>query len=595
MARILYLDCFSGASGDMVLGALLDAGLPLDALKDALGSLALSGYEVRADRVVRGGVAATKFRLLEQTRADHPPHSHHHDGTADGRQAHAHGHDGHDHDEASRPHSHPDHADHHHSLADITARIEGSRLSTAGRRHATHLFERLAQAEAEIHQTPVDRVHLHEVGALDSIIDIVGAVFGFEWFGADIVAASALNVGSGTVECAHGTFPVPAPATTKLLAGIPIYSRGTPAELVTPTGALLVTGHATSYGAIPPMTIERVGYGAGDRDLAGTPNLLRILIGRTTQEPETERVLSMQFEVDDMNPQIFGPLMDRLYGAGALEVFYTGVQMKKNRPGTLVTIVAPTERRIDLADIVFRETTTLGVRHQEMDRERLARAFVPVETPVGTVRIKVATRGDVVMNAAPEFEDCAARAAEAGLSIKEVQAQATRAYLDQRPSSRLTPQRTEPAVTDEREPGAETPSTPVPTPAPPPATEAAVPAPSPPAVADAQDDRIPIDEFMNVDLRVAKVLAAERVPNSRKLIKLQVDIGSETRTLVAGIAGAYEADALVGRTVVVVANLTPARLMGIESNGMVLAASLEGNVPVLVGFDQAVPAGTRVR
>ncbi len=591
MSRILYLDCFSGASGDMVLGALIDAGLPIDALRDALGSLGLDAYEIDASRVSRAGIAATQFRLAEKA------------GGAGRDQPQSRGHD---HDEASHPH-------HHRSLADITARIRASRLSPAGQRRATQLFERLAEAEAEIHQMPVDRVHLHEVGALDSIVDIVGAVFGFEWFGADVVAASALNVGSGMVECAHGTFPVPAPATTKLLAGVPIYSSGAPAELVTPTGALLVTGHAIQYGPVPPMTIERVGYGAGSRDLPGTPNVLRILVGRATHAAATERVVSMQFEVDDMNPQIFGPLMDRLYAAGALEVLYSAVQMKKNRPGTLVTIVASPERRGELADVVFHETTTIGVRYQEMERECLARETVRVQTPAGPVRVKVASRGGLVVNAAPEFEDCAALAAEAGLSIKEVQAQAMRAYLDQRPIPLSTTQRTEPAVNEPRDPGTDVPSTNVPSTDVPTTAAGAVPAPAPsatptpttaaapastpatPPAVEAPDARIAIDEFMNVDLRVAKVTAAERVPNSRKLIKLEVDLGSEARTLVAGIAGAYEAEALVGRTVVVVANLKPARLMGIESNGMVLAASLEGGLPSLVGFEQDVPPGTRVR
>ena len=312
--------------------------------------------------------------------------------------------------------------------------------------------------------------------------------------------------------------------------------------------------------------------------MPGAPNVLRVLIGTSTEAPAAESVTTLEFEVDDMNPQIFGPLMDRLYEAGALEVMYTAVHMKKNRPGTLVTIVVSPELRGAMLDVVFRETTTLGVRFQDVQRECLMREMVSVATRVGSVRMKIARREGVVVNAAPEFEDCARRASEANLSIKEVQALANHAYLEQYPP--LNPKRTEHIVDEQPEIPAQ------PTPAPP----APEPTPAPP-----DDPRISIDQFMNVELKVAKVLAAERIPNSRKLIKMQVDLGSEQRTLVAGIAGAYEADALVGRTVVVVANLKPARLMGIESDGMVLAASLDGNQPALVGFDQVVPPGTRVR
>lgn len=277
---------------------------------------------------------------------------------------------------------------------------------------------------------PIEQVHLHEVGALDSIVDIVGAVFALEWLGADQVVSSPLNLGAGTVECAHGTYPVPAPATAQLLAGVPVYSSGAPAELVTPTGALLVTEYASSYGPMPPMTIERIGYGAGDRDLPHVPNVLRVFLGETSGTGPTERIVVVECEIDDMNPQIFGVLMDRLYAAGALEVFYAPIQMKKNRPGTLVTIVAPPERREALSDLVFRETTTIGLRYQELHRERLDREVLPVDTPLGTIRFKVARRGGRVLNVAPEFDDCARLAAERGLPVKEVQAIATKAYLD---------------------------------------------------------------------------------------------------------------------------------------------------------------------
>ncbi len=433
MSRILYLDCFSGASGDMILGALLDAGLPLDELRRALGSLAI-GIDVTADRVMRSGVAATKFRLHESGAASAKASA----PKAPGAHGHDHGHDrahdhAYDHDRPSPQPPVPSPQSHHHrSLVEIAALIDGSALSASGKARSQALFGRLAEVEAAIHGMPVDEVHLHEVGALDSIVDIVGAVFGLEWFGADEVVASPLNVGSGTVECAHGTFPVPAPATARLLQlqGAPVYARGVPAELVTPTGALLVTAYAHRYGPLPAMRIERIGYGAGDRELPGAPNVLRLFVGEAAADRPGDRVGVLEFEVDDMNPQIFGPLMDRLYAAGAHEVFYVPAQMKKGRPGTLVTAIAPPGLREALSAVVFRETTTIGLRYQEVERECLAREIVEVTTPLGAVRIKVSRRGGRVVNALPEFEDCARLAGEHDRSIKDVHALAVKAYLD---------------------------------------------------------------------------------------------------------------------------------------------------------------------
>jgi len=394
-----YLDCFSGASGDMMLGALLDLGLPLDALRSALGSLAIEYGEVTTERVARAGVTATKFRLIEKNPAP---------GGEAGRK--------------------------HHHLKHIVGAIRRSSLSAAGQDRAVHLFERLATAEAAIHNTPIERVHLHEVGALDSIIDIVGAVFGFEWFGVDDVVSSPLNVGGGTVKCAHGVFPVPAPATAQLLENVPVYGNGT-SELVTPTGALLVTGYARSFGPMPSMRIDRIGYGAGDRDPRETPNVLRIFRGERAEGASGDRVVQIECEIDDMSPQLFGPLMDLLTEAGALDVFYSAVQMKKNRPGTLVTVLAAPNLREAITAILFSHSTTIGVRYQEMQRDTLDREIRSIETPIGSVRFKVATRGGRVLNAAPEFEDCARIAAERGLPIKEVQAIATRAWLEAGPGS----------------------------------------------------------------------------------------------------------------------------------------------------------------
>jgi hypothetical protein len=389
---MLYLDCFSGASGDMILGALLDLGLPLDALKSALGSLALEYGDVGAEKVLRAGVTATKFRLHD-TRPPAPAGSHA-----------------------------------HYHLKGIVNRIQKSSLSQEGQDRAAHLFERLAEAEAAIHGTPIERVHLHEVGALDSIIDIVGAVYGFEYFGFEDVEASPLNVGGGTIECAHGTFPVPAPATARLLHGVPVYGDGD-SELVTPTGALLVTAYAKAFGSLPLMRVGKIAYGAGERDPKGKPNVLRMIEGARQsavdhRPSDTERVVKIECEIDDMNPQFFGPLMEGLMAAGALDVFYTAVQMKKNRPGTLVTVIAPPARRQGLTDLLFRDSTTIGLRYEEMSRTCLDRAIETVDTPYGSVRFKVARQDGRELNASPEFEDCERLAAEHGVSIKAVQAAA---------------------------------------------------------------------------------------------------------------------------------------------------------------------------
>lgn len=387
----------------MVLGALLDAGLPLDELRRALGSLPLAGVDVAAERVVRAGISATKFRVLDESARRNPhDHGHHH------------------------------HADHHpqRHLSEILALVDRSALSPPAKDQAARLFRRLAEVEAAIHQMPVEQVHLHEVGAIDSIVDIVGAVHGLEWFGVDRMLASPLNVGGGTVKSAHGVLPVPAPATLRLLEGIPIYSNGVNAELVTPTGALLVGEYAQSFGPIPPMRVRAVGYGAGDRELADRPNVLRVLVGEEAGAEAMQRAVVIEFEVDDMNPQIFGSLMEQLYAAGAFEVFYAPVQMKKNRPGTLVTVVAAPSAREALNAVIFRETTTIGVRFHEVDRECLDREIVPVQTPLGEIRFKLARRAGMLVNAAPEFDDCARIARDTGRSVKDVQAAAMKAYLD---------------------------------------------------------------------------------------------------------------------------------------------------------------------
>ncbi|MDA1091860.1 MAG: nickel pincer cofactor biosynthesis protein LarC [Acidobacteria bacterium] len=393
MARVLYLDCYSGAAGDMLLGALLDAGLPFELLRAALGSLALDDEcTVSVSRVSRSGIAASQF-VVTETAAAAGGHRHRH-------------------------------------LPGITKLVERSALSAEAKARANRLFRRLAETEAAIHQMPVEKVHLHEVGALDSIVDIVGGVFGLEWFAADRIVVSPLNVGSGTIECEHGTLPVPAPATAALLSGVPVYAAGPPGEKLTPTGALLVTEFADAYGVMPAMRIDRIGYGAGTRDPQGYPNVLRVLVGESDEDGPSERILVVECEIDDMNPQLFGVLMDRLYDAGAVDVFYTAVQMKKNRPGTHVTILAPPTRREAVATVLFRESTTIGLRYRDVDRHTLPREQVLVTTAFGDVRCKVARHGTRLTNVAPEFDDCVRLSVEHGVPVKDVQAAAMQAYRE---------------------------------------------------------------------------------------------------------------------------------------------------------------------
>ncbi len=397
MATVLYLDCSSGASGDMLLGALIDLGLSLADLQHALGGMLPDGCELQTARVTRGGIAATRFTLVEPAPAL----------AGSGAGAHRH-------------------------LPAILRLIEASSLPAAAKLRATACFERLARVEADIHQMPIDRIHFHEVGALDSIVDIAGVAWAFDRLGVGQVVASPLNVGSGTVDTAHGTLPVPAPATLRLLEGIPVYSTGTPMEMVTPTGALLVSAYASSFGSMPAMIPRRIGYGAGSREIEGRPNVMRAVLGDAGAGAGADhgRVAVLHCNIDDMNPQVFGVLIDKLYQSGALEVFYTPVHMKKNRPGTLVTVIAAPSQLQTMVDVLFRETTTIGVRHQEMDRECLARERVTVSTPYGPVRIKVARREQRVMNASPEFDDCVRQSTERDAPVKDVYNAAIKAYLD---------------------------------------------------------------------------------------------------------------------------------------------------------------------
>lgn len=427
MSRLVYFDCASGASGDMLLGALVDLGLPLDALEAELAKVPLQGYRLESRKVQRSGLQATKVDVVI---ADHPAeHGHPHSPShRHGGHGHDHGHD-HGHEDAHAP-AH-DHGHSHRGLRDILALVDRSKLDPSVKERVSGLFRRLAEAEATVHGSSPEEVHFHEVGAIDSIVDIVGGVVGLRWLGAQRFVSSALNVGTGTVTMSHGTFPVPPPATARLVQGVPVYGAGE-GELLTPTGALLVTAHATGYGPLPPVRPEAVGYGAGTRDTPGRPNVLRLIVGSEEGHTAGERVVVLESELDDMSPQLCGPLMDRLLAAGALDAFYTPIQMKKGRPGLLVSVIAEPARREALEEVLFTETTTLGVRRQEWDRTMLDRDVIPVETPYGTVGVKIGRRGGRVYNVQPEFEDCRRAAEVRGVAVKEVWAAALAAARAER-------------------------------------------------------------------------------------------------------------------------------------------------------------------
>jgi uncharacterized protein (TIGR00299 family) protein len=384
---IAYLDCFSGISGDMLLGALLDAGLSLADLRADLSRLPLSGYEVTSERVTKRGMGGTQVQVTTE-------HSHAHRG-----------------------------------LSDVLAVIAQAELPPEVARPAEQAFRRLAEAEARVHGTTVDDVHFHEVGAVDAIVDIVGAFCGLHRLGVQEVYASALPLGGGWVEAAHGRLPVPAPATAELLKGVPTYGGPVEAELVTPTGAAIVTTACRSFGPMPPMTLKAVGCGAGRLDLPH-PNLLRLFLGETAQEPREQHLVVIETNLDSMNPELFGDLMDRLFAAGALDVFYTPIAMKKSRPATLVSVLTEPALVDTLSEILFRHTTTLGIRLTDVARRCLDREWRAMETDYGRVRVKVGRLGSEIVSAAPEYEDCRQAAHTHGVPIKTVYEAAQAAFRE---------------------------------------------------------------------------------------------------------------------------------------------------------------------
>lgn len=440
--RIAYLECFSGMSGDMFLGALVDAGVPPHVLEQTVAALGV-GARLEISRVLRSGISATKVDVWIGGQKDLPreayweqteherQHSHSHDGRYEPEHpGHSHSHAG----EASRsavaaPHQHS----HGRGLTEIREIIGKAAISATAKKTAIAIFEALGTAEAKIHGTSVESVHFHEVGAVDAMVDILCAAVGAEALGVDEIVCSPLNVGGGTVKCAHGEFPVPAPATVELLKNAPVYSSGVQAELVTPTGAAIVKILARRFAAFPEMKIEKSGYGAGSREFPGHPNVVRLTVGETVStlaaKTASERLTVLEANLDDLNPQVFGYVMDRLLDEGALDAFAVPVQMKKNRPGTLVTVLCKPEDADKLTQLLFTETTTLGVRRREEVRQTLARRWESVRTPWGEVRIKIASMNGTVTNYAPEFEDCRRLASEHHVPLKSVIQEATRAYL----------------------------------------------------------------------------------------------------------------------------------------------------------------------
>jgi uncharacterized protein (TIGR00299 family) protein len=382
--KICYLDAFSGISGDMLVGALADAGADAAALCEALNALG-TGATFEFEKTKRRGIAATKFHV--------------HCGEQHG----------------------------HRHLPHILGMIAKAALPERVKRNASAVFERLGEVEARVHQVPVERVHFHEVGAADSISDIVGACLGFELLGVESICCSPLNLGSGTVKTEHGVLPVPAPATAALVEGRPVYVRGPAVELTTPTGAAIATTLASSFGTLPPMKISATGYGAGGHDFTEHANVLRVIVGEASGAAEATTVSVIEANIDDSSAEVLGFAMERLLAAGALDVTLSPVVMKKNRPGTLLRAIARPEDQEALAGLLFRETSTLGLRIYQAERRVQSRTTVEVKTPHGTVRIKVSGEG----NFAPEYEDCRRLALETGVPLKDILAAANFAYLTQ--------------------------------------------------------------------------------------------------------------------------------------------------------------------
>lgn len=473
----LYFDCFSGISGDMALGALLDCGVPIEALREGLASLPVEGWHIEAEPTLISGIHAMNVTIslhgvtdadeliaagsqqLTDSETHTHPHEHHADGHShDHEHSHAHEHDEHEHSHEHEHHHSHDHShehehhhedehthehhshEHHHgrSMAEIREVIVGSTLSDGVKATSLAIFEKIAQAEAEMHHTTLDEVHFHEIGGVDSLLDICGVAWCLEYLGVNEVHCSALPLSSGFVDCAHGRMPVPAPATLKILQGVPLYPTDVKGELITPTGAAIVATLAQSFGAPPGFTPRAVGHGAGKKRFADRPNMLRAVVGERVSSPASGDGLDWQSlrviecNIDDMNPELFDYVMARLFEAGALDVWLQNAQMKKNRPATILHALCAPDSQDKLIAILLRETTTLGVRVREVRRAALPREVRQVETPFGSVSVKVARWPEQgLWRAVPEYDDVVRLASQRGVAAHAVYEAAQRAARDE--------------------------------------------------------------------------------------------------------------------------------------------------------------------
>ena len=392
MAKVVYFDCFSGASGDMIIGALLDAGLDFEALKKSLAGLNFHGYQLTAEKVLRSSITATKFNVV----LDEEDHEHHQES------------------------SH-----HHRGLNEILEIINAGNIPDSVKTKSSEIFRKLGEVEAGIHGVPLEEVHFHELGAVDTIIDIVGTVFALNAMNIERIYSSPLAVGSGTVKTAHGVLPVPAPATLKILAdaGAPIIdslpSTNPPGELLTPTGAVLITSLASGFKR-PNMMVEKVGYGAGDKQFPTWPNVVRIWIGDETQGTNDDGLVLLETNIDDMNPQIYGFLMERLFAEKAADVWFTPIQMKKNRPAVMLSVLAPSSLEAKISEIIMTETSTLGIRSRNVARHMAHREIIEFNSSLGRAKVKIKQFGQNLLAISPEYDDCRRLALEHNLPLHEV-------------------------------------------------------------------------------------------------------------------------------------------------------------------------------
>ncbi len=458
--RVLYLDCFSGISGDMTVGALCDLGVKPSAFEWELSKLEIGDFHAHWERKMRQNIEGVQFSIHEgaththdqdeeehphdhhgHEEEDHDHHHHQHEGHGHEHESHEHEHKGHEHhdhehvhDEHDHPHAEEHHEHHHHGRGyrEIRSLIEASGLSDFVKRHAIGIFERIAKAEGKIHGMKPDEVTFHEVGALDSIADIVLACVGIEALKIDRVVASPLAEGRGWIDAAHGHFPVPAPATLEILAGIPLGSVDEPFEFITPTGAAIVAEFVQAFGPMPEMKIEKIGYGVGSRILASRPNVLRAVLGEPAPAAaadayQRDTITRMETNIDDLSPEIVGAVTEQLLKAGALDVFLTPIQMKKNRPGLQLTALCEESAVGRVAELIFRQTTAFGVRMDRVDRLKLERAFETVQTPFGEVTVKIGRLGGETIQVSPEFESCKALSEKTGQPIRAIYEEAVKA------------------------------------------------------------------------------------------------------------------------------------------------------------------------